>query len=74
MKAAMFHGPRQSLVIEEIELDAPQEREVLVKTVACGVCHSDLHFIDGLYPQPEPAVLGHEAAGIVEAVGSQVKY
>jgi S-(hydroxymethyl)glutathione dehydrogenase/alcohol dehydrogenase len=47
-------------------------REVLVRTVASGVCHSDLHFVDGLYPLPPPAILGHEAAGIVEAVGDQV--
>src|SRR5262249_11684155 len=45
---------------------------VLVRTVASGVCHSDLHFIEGLYPFPAPAILGHEAAGIVEAVGPHV--
>jgi S-(hydroxymethyl)glutathione dehydrogenase/alcohol dehydrogenase len=43
-----------------------------VRTVASGVCHSDLHFVDGFYPFPTPAVLGHEPAGIVEAVGPQV--
>ena len=43
-----------------------------MRTVASGVCHSDLHFVDGLYPFPAPAILGHEAAGIVEAVGPQV--
>jgi S-(hydroxymethyl)glutathione dehydrogenase/alcohol dehydrogenase len=45
---------------------------VLVRTVASGVCHSDLHFVDGLYPFPAPAILGHEAAGVVEAAGLQV--
>ena len=45
-----------------------------MRTVASGVCHSDLHFVDGYYPFPAPAVLGHEAAGIVEAVGPQVDY
>jgi S-(hydroxymethyl)glutathione dehydrogenase/alcohol dehydrogenase len=45
---------------------------VLVRTVASGVCHSDLHFVDGFYPFPTPAILGHEAAGIVEAVGPHV--
>jgi len=74
MKGAMFHGPNQPLVIEEIELDSPRDREVLVRTVACGVCHSDLHFVDGLYPHPTPAVLGHEVAGIVEEVGTAVTY
>ncbi|MFZ0660739.1 MAG: Zn-dependent alcohol dehydrogenase, partial [Candidatus Binataceae bacterium] len=48
--------------------------EVKIRTVASGVCHSDLHFVDGLYPYAAPAVLGHEAAGIVEEVGRQVTY
>jgi S-(hydroxymethyl)glutathione dehydrogenase / alcohol dehydrogenase len=74
MKAAMFHGPKQPLIIEDVELDKPQESEVLVRTVASGVCHSDLHFVDGFYPYPAPAVLGHEAAGIVEEVGKGVTY
>lgn len=74
MKAAIFHGPNQPLSIEQVEIDQPQEREVLVRTVACGVCHSDLHFIDGLYPHPVPAVLGHEVAGIVEQAGPGVSY
>ena len=69
MKAAMFHGPHQPLTIEEVDIDKPIGREVLVRTVASGVCHSDLHFVEGLYPFPAPAVLGHEAAGIVEEVG-----
>jgi len=74
MKAAVFHGPKLPLSIEEVELDKPQDREVLIKTVASGVCHSDLHFVDGFYPYPAPAVLGHEAAGIIEEVGKQVTY
>ena len=72
VKAALFHGPQQDLTIENVEIDAPMEREVLVRTVASGVCHSDLHFIEGLYDFPAPAILGHEAAGIVEAVGDRV--
>ena len=68
MKAAVFHGP-QGLTIEDVEIDKPIGREVLVRWSASGVCHSDLHFIDGLYPFRAPAILGHEAAGIVEAVG-----
>jgi len=74
MKAALFHGPHQPLTIEEVDIDQPQAHEVLVRTVATGVCHSDLHFIEGLYPLPAPAILGHEPAGIVEAVGDQVTY
>ena len=72
MKAAIFHGPHQPLTIEDVDIDKPHEREVLVRTVASGVCHSDLHFVDGYYPFPTPAILGHEAAGIVEEVGLQV--
>jgi S-(hydroxymethyl)glutathione dehydrogenase / alcohol dehydrogenase len=74
MKAAVFHGPKLPLSIEDVEIDKPQDREVLIKTVASGVCHSDLHFVEGLYPYAAPAVLGHEAAGIVEEVGKQVTY
>jgi S-(hydroxymethyl)glutathione dehydrogenase/alcohol dehydrogenase len=72
MKAAIFHGPHQPLSIEDVDIAKPIGREVLVRTVASGVCHSDLHFVDGFYPFPTPAILGHEAAGIVEAVGPQV--
>lgn len=72
MQAAIFHAPHEELTIETIDVDEPSEREVLVRTVASGVCHSDLHFVDGLYPMNAPSVLGHEAAGIVEGVGSQV--
>jgi S-(hydroxymethyl)glutathione dehydrogenase/alcohol dehydrogenase len=74
MKAAVFNGPNQPLVIEQVEIDKPMANEVLIRTVASGVCHSDLHFVDGLYPHPAPAILGHEAAGIVEEVGSAVTY
>ena len=72
MKAAVFHGPHQPLTIEEVDISKPIGREVLVRTVASGVCHSDLHFIEGLYPFAAPAILGHEAAGIVDSVGPQV--
>src|SRR5215510_1498443 len=72
MKAAVFHGPHQALTIEDVEIDKPMAHEVLVRVVASGVCHSDLHFVDGYYPFPEPAILGHEAAGIVESVGPMV--
>src|SRR5262245_24341668 len=72
MKAAVFHGPNQPLTIEDVDVAKPIKREVLVRTVASGVCHSDLHFVDGFYPFPAPAIRGKEPAGIVEAVGSQV--
>src|SRR5438874_3712749 len=73
MKAAVFHGAHKPLTIENVDIDKPLGREVLVRTVASGVCHSDLHFVDGFYPFPAPAILGHEAAGIVEAVGPMVE-
>ncbi len=72
MKAAVLYAPNQPLVVEDIDIDEPQANEVVVKTAASGVCHSDLHFMEGKYPYPVPAVLGHESAGIVEKVGSAV--
>ena len=72
MKAAILHQPGSALTIEEIAVSTPGPREVLIRTRACGVCHSDLHFIDGVYPAPLPCVPGHEAAGVVEAVGDDV--
>lgn len=74
MKAAVLRDVNKPLVIEEAALDEPGPRQVLVKTAASGVCHSDLHFIEGSWPIPLPAVLGHEAAGIVEQVGGGVSY
>lgn len=61
------------LTIGEVELAEPGPHEVLIDTKACGLCHSDLHFIEGSYPHPLPAIPGHEAAGVVRAVGSEVK-
>jgi S-(hydroxymethyl)glutathione dehydrogenase/alcohol dehydrogenase len=72
-KAAILTQPGQPLVIEQVVVDKPGPHEVLIRTVACGLCHSDLHFIEGAYPHPLPAIPGHEAAGIVEAVGSEVR-
>jgi S-(hydroxymethyl)glutathione dehydrogenase/alcohol dehydrogenase len=74
MKAAVLREINKPLVIEDIQHGKPGPREVLVRTVAAGVCHSDLHFQNGSYPYPLPAVLGHESAGVVEAVGSDVTY
>ncbi len=74
MKAAVLHAANQLMTIEEIALTKPQSREVLLRTAFAGLCHSDLHFIEGLYPHPTPCVLGHESAGIVEAVGDGVTY
>jgi S-(hydroxymethyl)glutathione dehydrogenase / alcohol dehydrogenase len=62
------------MTIEDVAIEKPKRREVLVRTAAAGLCHSDLHFIEGAYPTPMPTVLGHESAGVVEAVGEDVTY
>lgn len=72
-RAAILQTPGEGLVIGDIEFADPMPHEVLIDTKACGLCHSDLHFIDGHYPHPLPAIPGHEAAGIVRSVGSEVK-
>ena len=76
MRAAVFHEVGQALTVETIEVDAPAQREVLVDVAASGVCHSDLHFVEGLYDMTGmgglPAILGHEGAGIAAAVGDSV--
>jgi S-(hydroxymethyl)glutathione dehydrogenase/alcohol dehydrogenase len=73
VKAAVLIEAGKPLQIEQINISNPGPHEVLIRTAACGLCHSDLHFIEGAYPHPLPAIPGHEAAGIVEAVGSEVR-
>lgn len=70
--AAVARGHSAPLTLETLTLDAPRAGEVLVRIVATGVCHTDLVVIDGHLPTPLPVVLGHEGAGIVEAVGEGV--
>lgn len=74
IEAAVFHKVHEPLTIEKVEMGKPRGREIIVRTVATGVCHSDLHVIEGLgrYPTGRPFVLGHEGAGVVEAVGDEV--
>jgi len=74
MKAAVLRQAPGELQIEEVQIAKPGPREVLIRTKAAGLCHSDLHFMEAKYPFPLPAVLGHESAGVVEQVGSQVRY
>lgn len=74
MRAAVLRSIPGELSIEEIDIDSPGPREVLVRNVAAGVCHSDHHYLVGKYDTPLPTVMGHEAAGIVEAVGNQVTH
>ncbi len=72
MRAAVFVEQGQPLVIEDVEPLAPGPRDVVVKIGASGVCHSDLSVMNGGLPLPPPCILGHEGAGTVESIGSEV--
>ena len=72
MKAAVLNEVRAPLDLEDLEIDQPTHGEALVRVIAAGVCHSDLHFIEGTYPTRLPTVLGHEVAGVVEQIGEGV--
>ncbi len=74
MQAAVLESAPGELVVDEVQVGAIGPHEVLVRTVAAGLCHSDLHFMEALYPAALPMVAGHESAGVVEAVGDQVTY
>jgi S-(hydroxymethyl)glutathione dehydrogenase/alcohol dehydrogenase len=69
VRAAVLYECPGRLLVEDVTLDAPRAHEVRIRTLAAGLCHSDLHHIDGHAPIPMPVVLGHEGAGVVEAVG-----
>jgi D-arabinose 1-dehydrogenase-like Zn-dependent alcohol dehydrogenase len=76
MKAAIFHGPNRPLQIEERPIPTIQPHQVLVKVAACGVCHTDLHYLDHgtpTYKKP-PLILGHESSGTIAEVGGAVKH
>jgi S-(hydroxymethyl)glutathione dehydrogenase/alcohol dehydrogenase len=73
MKAAVLRDRARPMGIEDVAIAKPKGREVLVRVVAAGLCHSDLHVITGDTPQPLPIVLGHEIAGVVEQVGGEVR-
>jgi S-(hydroxymethyl)glutathione dehydrogenase/alcohol dehydrogenase len=74
MRAAILRDDSGTLNIEDVTIDKPDRNEVLIKTVASGLCHSDLHFIDGSWSflAMYPMLLGHEAAGVVQAIGEDV--
>ncbi|NNL87265.1 MAG: alcohol dehydrogenase catalytic domain-containing protein, partial [Myxococcales bacterium] len=74
MKAAVLNEIPGQLEIEEVAIDKPGPDEVLIETKNSGLCHSDLHFMEGHWQMKLPVVMGHEAAGIVEAVGENVRY
>jgi S-(hydroxymethyl)glutathione dehydrogenase/alcohol dehydrogenase len=73
VKAAVMRANHAPLEIEEVQIDDPGPGEVLLRTAASGICHSDLHVIEGSLPVPPPCILGHEPAGVVEAVGEGVR-
>jgi aryl-alcohol dehydrogenase len=73
IEAAVVRAKGGPFVIEEAELAELKENDVLVKTVSCGVCHTDAAARDQFLPVPLPIVLGHEGAGVVEKVGPAVK-
>ncbi len=73
IRAAVLEDFGQPLVVQDVQLHGPRAREVLVRLVACGVCHTDMYSASGVDPSGyAPTVLGHEGAGVVEAVGDGV--
>lgn len=72
MRAAVFDGVGRPVEVRGVDIRDVRAGEVLVRVAACGICHSDLSVVDGDFPSPLPVVLGHEAAGVVEAVGDGV--
>jgi S-(hydroxymethyl)glutathione dehydrogenase/alcohol dehydrogenase len=72
-KAAVLHAPKSPLVVETIQAGELRPGDVLVRIKAVGLCHTDLEVIDGALRNPMPIILGHEAAGIVEEVGADVR-
>lgn len=73
IKAAVLHAPERALTIETLELEPPRDDELRVRLVATGVCHTDISMVGRPFPVAQPIVLGHEGAGIVEAVGRHVR-
>ncbi len=73
VRAAVLDTVGQPAVVRELELIEPRAGEVRVRMLASGVCHSDLHVRDGEWDRPTPIVMGHEGAGVVEAVGPGVE-
>jgi len=72
MKAAVLETVPGDVVVDDLTIDSPGPNEILIRTEACGLCHSDLHVMLGDLPGPVPSVLGHEACGVIEAVGTDV--
>ena len=75
MKAAIFNGSEQRLIVDRVPTPSPRSGEVLVQVAACGVCHTDLHYIDHGVPtfKKPPLILGHEISGTVSQIGADVE-
>lgn len=73
VQAAVLHAPQSPLALETLTLEAPRDDEIRVRLVATGVCHTDIAMLNRPFPVPQPIVLGHEGAGIVESVGRAVR-
>ena len=72
-RGVVFEGSGRQARIEQLVVDPPQRGEVRVRMAAAGVCHSDLHVVDGEWERPPGLVLGHEGAGWVESIGEDVR-
>ncbi|WP_198961255.1 zinc-binding dehydrogenase [Pseudonocardia sp. MH-G8] len=72
VKAVVLRAPQEPLRVEEVTLQHPHAGEVRVRVEAAGICHTELHYMDGAIPCPLPIVLGHEGSGVVEEVGEGV--
>ena len=75
MKAVVFHGGASGLKVEDVPVPTIAGEQILVKVAACGVCHTDLHYIEHGVPtfKKPPIILGHEASGVLAEVGPQVR-
>src|ERR1043165_6963102 len=72
MKAAVIEKVKQKLVFKQVPDPSPGPNDALIRVKAAGICHTDLHIVDGLLGEPFPCILGHEITGVVEEVGSEV--
>jgi Zn-dependent alcohol dehydrogenase len=74
VRAAVLEAAGRPLVVhDDVDIEVPRSGQVRVRVTHCGVCHSDLSVADGVFPTPTPIILGHEAAGVVDAVGADVE-
>jgi Zn-dependent alcohol dehydrogenase len=73
MQCAVCYDTKKPLRLQQVKLSQPKPNEVLVRTAATSICHSDIHLVRGIWPHSLPVIAGHESAGVVEAVGSDVR-